>query len=457
MCKNLAEWCGTSFILISLCVVSLLVATGTHVQAQANDQRRPGSEPGAGRTQPALGTASGTSPNRLSAAQFRAKFAKEIQQQGWKSPRIMNPNASAETNSSLILVLRRQQEVAETEKLKVIAAAQGQTPSPPGVVPRLAPGGRITSAANPGVSRPQSSGSVSGMNDSATSSGSGLNLALAPAPSLTANICPPGAVPSFHTVNGQKSGIVFTPDVLNKLLTSQANQHYFYTIQGCHFGQVTGQVSLVGPFAAGTISLAVDTWSDSGIIVHVPSDLSRELDQDNVTLALTISGMQLQAPGMKFYAAREEVLLNFLPANEASLAASPAGKDAALYQSPGFGTFDVQRDSLSTYSPGTDYYGFDELQRGFVPLAFQISPYAPQTVDSCSYLDPRPGMQLSFDGTWNSQWEGNRIRVNWVVSHCHAPKGYAALAPFDNWRTWYGARIWVSGPRGVKPWPPTLH
>lgn len=67
------------------------------------------------------------------------------------------------------------------------------------------------------------------------------------------------------------------------------------------------------------------------------------------------------------------------------------------------------------------------------------------------------GMQISFDGQWNAQWEGNRLRIDWPVAHCYAPRGARSLAPYNEWAAWYGTKILVSGPRGIDPWPANYH
>lgn len=226
----------------------------------------------------------------------------------------------------------------------------------------------------------------------------------------------------------------------------------FYTIQGCGFGSVPGQASLIGTFKQGFLNLVVDAWTDTGIIVHVPQTVSGELDQDDVTLALTISGIRVQATGFKFHAARQEVLLVSIPRSEASLAGPNLRPNFPYYQSPGFGTVDVQRPAGESFNPGTDYYAFDKLQRGFVPTAFQASPYAPLTAEQCDYMLNYVQMSIGFIGTWNAQWEGNRLRVDWRVSHCSAP-AITSKVPYNSWAAWYGAKVWVTGPRGVNPWP----
>lgn len=255
------------------------------------------------------------------AEQERARFGKLIQQQAWHSPKVVNPNASSAANSSLIGLLRKQQEVAEAEKLQISAAEENRKSQQRGASSRTA-AMRPNSPPNLGPQKTESARSSSprssgGANNAVSSSSSRARTATAELPSL---VCPPGAVPVLRTVDGQKSGVVFTPEAPSQVIPSSGYQYFVHTIEGCHFGDVAGHVALTGPFTKGRIDLAIDSWTDSGIVVHVPSDVSGELDQDNVTLALTISGMALQVPGCKFYAARDEVLLSSMPQSEASLA-----------------------------------------------------------------------------------------------------------------------------------------
>jgi hypothetical protein len=376
----------------------------------------------------------------LSPEQIRAKFGPFVQQNAWTSARIANPKA-ADANASIIAVLRRQQQAAETEKTQILSGsgAKGRSAQPQGSLSR-------PTGPNSPPGRTESSKTASNVTNVPGSAPSGSKTA---EPQLSNAICPPGAQPVLRTVDGQKSGVIFTPQATYIQMAPTNPTSSFYTIEGCHFGDVPGHVALTGPFSKGKIDLAVDTWTDSGIIVHVPADVSGEFDQDNVTLALTISGMPLQAPGFKFYAARDEVLLSSVPANQATLAGPKLRSNFPFFQSPGFGTFDVQRNADTTFSPGTDYVSLDGLQRGFVPAAFQASRYAPLTADQCNYMINRAGMQISFDGQWSAQWDGNRLRVDWPVGHCYAP-GY------NEWAAWYGAKIWVIGPRGIDPWPPNM-
>jgi hypothetical protein len=370
--------------------------------------------------------------------EMRARFGNSMQHQTWTKPKVINPSA-ATARTAIEAVLRRQSQVAENEKSQIIAVRKaGGSPSTPIIQPGT------TMSASTGGSR---SGATAATGHPA------VNPARAPASSVLPEICPPGSVPQLRTVDGEKSGVIFTPEPSSREMIAQGVS-YIYTIEGCHFGTVQGQVGLVGPFTHGRIDLVVDTWADGGIVVHVPSNLGGELDHDNVTLSLTISGMPLQAPGMKFYAAREEILLNSMPLREASLGGAHLPPNFPYYQSPGFGTFDVQRNTdAKSFSPASDLYSFEGLQRGFVPVAFQAEPYAPLTIDECNYMVNRSGMTISFDGAWNAQWDSNRLRVDWRVSHCYAPQDSTHPA-YNHWAAWYGAKMWVSGPRGVNPWQP---
>jgi hypothetical protein len=374
----------------------------------------------------------------LSPEQIRAKFGEFVQQKAWTSPRITNPKAP-EANASIIAVLRQQGQAAEAEKAQILSAARSRNQKQGSASHLPNPNAPMT----PGRTESSNSGSTA---KNAALATSGIKTAEAP---VSTAICPPGAQPLLRTVDGQKSGVIFTPEATYGQMAPSNPISFFYTIEGCHFGDVAGHVALTGHFTKGKIDLAVDTWTDSGIVVHVPADLSGEFDQDNVMLTLTISGIGVEAPGFKFYAARDEVLLTSLPVREAALAGPQLRPNFPFFQSPGFGTFDVQRNSGTTFGPRSDYFSFDDLERGFVPAAFQASRYAPLTADQCNYMVNKSGMQISFDGQWNAQWDGNRLRVDWPVAHCYA-SGY------NEWAAWYGTKIWVIGPRGIDPWPSNI-
>lgn len=283
------------------------------LQAMANPLDAQGSQ---GRTQGA-----GSTPE-VSPEQLRARFGKMVQQQAWNSPRVTNPRASG-ANASIIAVLRQQQQAAEAERAQILAAPASRKSQPQTSLSRPAgPNAPLT----PG--RTESSGSSSNVKNVPASAPSGIKTAEVP---VSTAICPPGTQPVLRTVDGQKSGVIFTPEVTyTKMAPASPSSSSFYTIEGCHFGDVPGHVALTGPFSKGRIDLTVDTWNDSGIVVHVPSDVTGEFDQDNVTLALTISGIALQSPGFKFYAARDEVSLSFVPAKEASLGGPQSALEFSL-------------------------------------------------------------------------------------------------------------------------------
>ncbi len=395
----------------------------------------------------------------LSPSELRARLAPLVQRQSLGN-RVENPQAEL-AESAIIAVFRRQQQAAETEKFQILGTRAGSTAPLKGPGPIGA--GTIQSARMAG---PRTSPIAT---NAGITSGSLMNR-MGSAANLHTAICPPNARPAIRTVDGEASGVIFTPDApgsgsSKQLLTSPKqsngavmNQGFpttFYTIEGCGFGTVPGQASLIGTFKQGALNLVVDTWTDTGIIVHVPQTLSGELDQDDVTLALTISGMRVQATGFKFRAARQEVELVSIPRSEATLAGPNLRPNFPFYQSPGFGTVDVQRPAGESFNPGTDYYSFDKLQRGFVPTAFQASPYAPLTAEQCDYMLNYLDMNINFIGTWYAGWEGNRLRIDWRVSHCSAP-AITSKVPYNSWAAWYGAKIWVTGPRGVSPWPANM-
>lgn len=256
--------------------------------------------------------------------------------------------------------------------------------------------------------------------------------------------------PTIGTVNGQTKGTVFTPEI----------QYNLFTITGCKFGETPGQAYLYGAFAAGQITLQVEFWSDTQIVAKVNPQVAGELDQGNVTLVVApVGASQVQKAGFKFYAARETVQLTKIPMSAVTLAqVTDTGGHPVVFGPQGNGLYDtpasgssvfggmsasVGRGAFFVFPGGQDFFDFSKLKPGFTTdsMAFNYS-VLPNTC----------GNAYQVQGTWGAQWAGDNIRVNWQMQHCHEAGGTVAVE--RDWSaSWYGLSVWVTGPRGVNPWP----
>jgi hypothetical protein len=274
----------------------------------------------------------------------------------------------------------------------------------------------------------------------------------AAAPLSNALACTHGTV--ISTINGKPSGVVFTPDP----------QYDLYTIKGCNFGDTQGEAHLYGPFASGQVKMQIEFWSDSQIVAKVDPQISGELDQDNVTLVISPSGKpQIQKPGCKFYAARESHLLQRIPqsainfqtvTDSAGGSISFAGKTLQL-EVPAKGdlyagfagmSIGVFRSDPNVFPGGQDYYDFSKMAPGFVADNMQFQSYTMGNDNCDTYL---------VGGNWDAEWDGDNIRVSWQQQHCHTSP-YVFVSGMDLSVSEYALSVWVTGPRGVDPWPKNL-
>jgi hypothetical protein len=251
--------------------------------------------------------------------------------------------------------------------------------------------------------------------------------------------------PTIITVNGKNTGTVFTPD-------PQFNK---YTITGCMFGNTRGQAYIYGAFATGQVALQIENWNDTYIIAEVDPRVTGELDQNNVTLVVVpLGAREVQKTGFKFYAMRETTLLVKIPMSSVNLAqvtdtggqpVAFGSQNASKYSSPG-STFpgtsgEVFRAATSVFPGGQDLFDFSKLRPGF-------------TTESMSFyysVLPNDGDSYQVNGSWNAEWVGDNIRVSWQMQHSHSASFGAADE--DRSLSDYGLSVWVTGPKGVSPWP----
>jgi hypothetical protein len=225
-------------------------------------------------------------------------------------------------------------------------------------------------------------------------------------------------------------------------------------------------------YAGGNFRLdfQVEEWSDNGIKMRVDPGLRGIGDHDNLTLVLQRNdGKQIMSNGFKFYAARENLLLDHFPKTGFSLNKFTPTKTSDLvvqYSSPssqggvpnipGYtagiswqcSDCDYNRDhpNFSYFTPsGEDIYNFKDLQPGFVP-----------SEASLAYADLQcPSGAVHREGNFAVRWVGDDLHVQWQGQTCTTigcggfgqPDCFGSPSGSN-----YAVRLWVQGPRGVDPW-----
>src|SRR5262249_22037663 len=190
-------------------------------------------------------------------------------------------------DQKMLSLLTQQKQVAMQERGAILA----QPKSPSSNKPMSAAGN-----AGPGGANAPPSVQKAGANPLVNTS---------PAPVANTFACAKAAPAALlFSVNGQKSGVVFTTDPDNNL----------FTLKGCNFGDVQGSMHLFGGFAQGNVPFEIQFWNDTSIVARVQPDLTKELDRDNVNLVVVAgNGHQTQFQGYKFYAARQNYPLASIP------------------------------------------------------------------------------------------------------------------------------------------------
>jgi hypothetical protein len=354
------------------------------------------------------------------------------------SARVRRPNSD---ESQILQALRLQMQTAQQEsagaKGTTLGGGQGNSPAMVNPVKRRTTAGFLllpptpTPAPGPRLGR------------SAVSS---LKAAVAP----TTLPLPPGihdprsrlvVLPGIRTVNGRGSGTIFTPEP----------QYNLFTIKGSGFGAQPGTALLYGPFRAGQVRLQIEFWSDTEIVAKVDPGVTREPDQDNVTLVLSpVGAAQMRKEGFRFRAVRETVILRSIPRSWANLDLAHGGEQVGFGE-PGpdesarVGRYLGGNDS---FPPGTDSFRIRGLARGFVLDSYQV--WGGRTDTNRSFCDGEMGGQY-FHGKYDATFlEPDTFVVYWGVWGCHVSP-YLLLPGSDYARSDYALAVWVRGPRGVSP------
>jgi hypothetical protein len=279
---------------------------------------------------------------------------------------------------------------------------------------------------------------------------------LAPPPLRT--ITPICQSPLITDVNGQGNRAVFTPQP----------EYNSYIIKGCFFGTNTGQVHLVGKFNALKIDLLPTFWTDNEIDARLDPNVAGELDQDNVSLVVAPpNGQQIKIGGFKFYAVRSDpaVLLRSLPQEWAWLSMeggnvlnkTEAQNEVTVYLSPvtssappsaqGTTVYVARWDAGTKFKPVSDLFFFDKLAPGWNTDSFQVLPF--DNPPGC------PGVVTYKEtfGTWDPEWDGDNIRINWPDISCSGfipepPVFPLVVTTYSNVTgSAYALNVWARGPR----------
>ena len=302
------------------------------------------------------------------------------------------------------------------------------------------------------------------------------------------------------SVDRQKSGIWFSP-----VLGPDGR----FVIQGCGFGNTSGQVYLSGLHYASasptggargvlrspifrdrvSFQIAPNGWSDRQIVAQIDSNAGGFYDTNNVTLVVkTASGQEYQAAGMNFLAAREDQMLQLLPrppvcaqstgyscvplgvslatvnaivtgpvqpeVESPSLALLQPGETIAVARETAVDQFPIPANPGHSFSGGTDTYQFH-----FAP-GFQLDPQTGlqlrHSSPDASYCQTVGGMP-SKSGNWSVNYTStSSFQVSWEADDCWPNSTMTSGKSLDvlNYASVsaYALEITVLGPRGVSPW-----
>lgn len=405
---------------------------------------------------------------KLTAAQRHERLRSALQ--GKTSPKVSNPRAASALNNSSIMALLKNQEQAANSERQALMAKHAAEPGPG------APAGKSASAnaaisGNKGISGNGASRTILS-NPGGVSGAPQQPMGTRSAPGnqgpggATVNLA--GCSATIKTVNGysQPAQTVFTP------ITTSTNSFNWYVVRGCGFGNKPGNAHLSGPFAGGQLKLLVDAWAwtDTATILRIDPGLSGELDHDNVTLVIEpVGAAPIQKSGYKFYAARDTVALSEIPrsavkfseSSNSSMSVQLSMPDGPTlqYVTPSLrpaGTASIFREWGTTIAPnGTDHFDLSHLTAGFIVdgvVVDFLDPHDPSK--DCNGFNRDPNLRpLPTDsrGIWGLDWPSgdNNFRVTWKVWLCRM--SFMGPTDPDVWSE-YALNVSVKGPRGIEPW-----
>jgi hypothetical protein len=280
--------------------------------------------------------------------------------------------------------------------------------------------------------------------------------------------------PVIETVSGRQHGIVLTPD-------PGAGQYpnNQYTIRGCNFGSIQGQVQIYGAFInnPSPVQLGIDSWNDNQVLVTFNPTFQNEYDLNNITLAVVrTDGHNTKIPGISFYATRVSRSLVRVPQSVVKLPTTSLTRNnfvspvnGATLQSfgltaplqPASAVFFIY-DPIWTSNAGDGYpptrlsfsdsVDFSQLHAGFTldaNMQTLVGPYSPDLssrsgfgVDggSCKYSDVVVGANM----------QGKNLLVGVQPAECDNSGKFIYA--------YYGLQLSVTGPKGdlLDAWPSGL-
>jgi hypothetical protein len=286
------------------------------------------------------------------------------------------------------------------------------------------------------------------------------------------SICRFTTDPVIETVSGRQHDIVLTPDPGNGQYPN--NQ---FTIRGCNFGAVQGQVHVHGPFINNStpVQLGIDSWNDNQILVTFNPTFQNEYDLNkNLTLAVVrTDGHNTQMPGISFYATRVSRPLTRIPQSLVKLPStylqiddyvSPVSSaslhDLGLTQpaQPASAVFWLYTTIWTSnagdgYPPNrlsfSDSIDFSQLRAGFAidpNVQTFVGKYTPN-LSSSSVIVGDGGNCKYFDVQVGANMQGSKLGVGVQPAECD-DSGKFIYA-------YYGVEVSVIGPKGnlLDPWP----
>lgn len=277
--------------------------------------------------------------------------------------------------------------------------------------------------------------------------------------------------PVVETVSGRQHNIVLTPDP--GAGQYPANQ---YTLRGCNFGSVQGQVQIYGPFInnPSPVHLGIDSWDDKQILVTFSPTFQNEYDLNNkVTLAVVrTDGHNAKISNVSFFATRVSRPLARIPQSLVKLPTTYLQTNA--YVSPVTGQA-LQTWSLTPpnqpasavfwlydpiwssnvgdgYPPNRLSFGdsidFSQLRSGFTldpNLQTFVGKYYPDLgfgldSGSCKYMDV----------VVSANMQASNLLVGVQPAECDNSGKFIYA--------YYGLQLSVTGPKGdlLDPWPGNL-
>jgi hypothetical protein len=262
--------------------------------------------------------------------------------------------------------------------------------------------------------------------------------------------------PTIRSVNGRKSGVVFTP----------IEPDNYYRIQGCRFGTTPGSVRLQPDLrniqtgvSSRALSMELDSpagWTDDEITVHIDPTLSGVSDFPVDMVVHLADGHELPLLGCIFVAVRgEPLLLKVIPAAwvklDATFASSrpigqleflspPVASEETPNDTAGLSVL-VVRSDREAFASGRDLFDFSQLSPGWAVESLQLNQFGIRC--------PGNTIPAESKGAWAAIWTPRGFSVSWAKETCTSSASRASNFTLNS--SQYAARVWVIGPAGTQP------